>query len=291
MGVLCEEDEHPKKLWLPRSEKQLHMSTQEIQVDNFCRRLVDVLNKVTPQNMDTLLDKISELNFQTEFSINKLSQHIVEKAESEPLYNEIYAEMCCTLNQVVDRSISSADSIDHSIPLGLFKSLVIKETHLTFDEIFRVESYGGCENTMNDSQLRTHRRKLFSVVEFLGQLYNVEFLEYNSLVRIINRLLSEQTKNSLEFQMECLCKLLRVVGSTMESITRRDIMDHCFEQMQRMQAENEFCARVRFCMEELFELRENNWVGRKLLDVPVRVDEIRNSFVEQTPRRRRTQKN
>ena len=59
MGIIChEENASSSRPWVPRSQKQMGMSAQEIQIDNFCREVMVILNKVTPQNMDILLDKM-----------------------------------------------------------------------------------------------------------------------------------------------------------------------------------------------------------------------------------------
>ena len=157
MGILSPEDDAFARPWVPRSQKQMGMSAQEIEIDNYCRELMNMLNKATPQNIDILLDKMANFELNSEFYIEKLVQYIFYKAVAEPLYSEVYAEMCCTLNQVVDRCISSTSSTANDlavISLGIFKMLIIKECHLAFDEVFKKNN----QEYINDKLIMTKQK-------------------------------------------------------------------------------------------------------------------------------------
>jgi len=281
MGILCPaEDAGP---WVPRSQKQMSMTAKEIEVDNYCREVLNNLNKATPQNVDSLLDKMANLKLDNEFSIIKLVMYIVCKAEAEPLYGEVYAEMCATLNQVVDRSISSAsdESADTGdISFGIFRMLIIKECLIAFDEVF---NYDRLIKNNDTSDLHIHRQKMFGIMHFIGQLYNVEFFHDETLMKIINKLLEKTDTFLLEFQVECLCKLIRVIGATIECERRKDTLNQCFKTLETLCSENDFCSRVRFGIMDLIELRHNNWVARRAAESPMTIDELRSTFVNPNP--------
>jgi len=304
MGILCTDDEISPRPWVPRSQKQMGMSAQEIEVDNFCREVMNTLNKVTPQNFDTLLDKMANLKLSSEFYIEKLVKYIVNKALGEPLYGELYAEMCCTLNQVVDRCLSSCEepttefgttSDVHDISLGVFKRLMVKECHLAFDEVFRTDYPETTTDIFEQYLLREHRQKMFGAMQFIGHLLNVEFIQEDMLLQMFSRLLNDVNRSTLEFQIECLCKLLRTVGGTIEYQRKKEPIEQCFQELELVKLENVFCSRVKFAVLDIVELRANNWVSRQLHETPMTIDDLRNTCascnVVKQRRKRKKQKN
>ena len=275
MGVLCQEDVESARPWVPRSQKQMGMSITEIEVDNYCREVVAILNKVTPNNLEILLDKMTSLNLNSASNVGKLVHHIVCKAEGETLYGEVYAEMCCTLNQVVDRCISSTPQ-STDIPLGIFKSLVTKECLLAFDEVFSCEYL----SSGNHRLLHEHRQRMFGALQFLGYLYNADFFKDDMLFGLMDRLTNPPENNEIlyEFQIECLCKLLMVVGATVEKQTKKDAIENCFSMLERVRESCEFCSRVRFGILDVQEVRANGWARRRLQESPMTIDEIRRTY-------------
>ena len=269
--------------WLPRSEIQMGMTVEQIRVDNYCREILQILNKVTPQNIDILLDKMVTLNMSNEFNINKLVYYIVRKAENEPLYSEVYAELCCSLNQSIDRETSVVMMATTNQLCGLFKALILKECQLQFDKIFdeeELESQPDIASRLEKAKLHAYRQKMFGIIIFIGQLFKVEFLHEDILMDYISRLSEEEKKISFEFQVECLCKLLWIVGLRIEcQQQKKSVMDNIFLKINKIYLENEFCTRVKFALLDLLDLRQNNWIGRELTATPTTIDQIRHSYV------------
>jgi len=292
MGILCSDDEISPRPWVPRSLKQMGMSAEEVEVDNFCREVVNTLNKVTPQNYDILLDKMANLKLHSEFYIEKLVKYIINKALGEPLYSELYADMCCTLNQVVDRCISSYDEPNtdsmttevHDISLGVFKRLMVKECHLAFDEVFKSDYHKLSEQYL----LHRHRQKMFGAMQFIGQLFNVDFIQDAMLLQMFTRLLNDN--DTLEFQIECLCILLQTVGAIIESQRKKNAVEQCFRELGMKMSQNLFCSRVKFAVMDVVELRANGWVSRRLIETPMTIDELRDTYVSNVIKRRRKKK-
>merc|ERR1711879_165512 len=132
---------------------------------------------------------MATLKLDSEFFIAKLVKFIVSKAQTEPLYSGIYADMCCTLTQVVDRCVSKLQTIEtdesvSNIEIGIFKILVTKECHLAFDEIFH---HAGKRD--DNFVLHQYRQKMFGAVQFISQLYNAEFFHNDLFLPLLYRLL------------------------------------------------------------------------------------------------------
>lgn len=265
-------------IWLPKSQKQLQMTAEEIQVDNYCRDVLQIFNKATPQNIDSLLEKMTTIRVNSELNITKLARIVVHKAVDEPLYGEVYSEMCFSLNQFIDRITSGTEATKDLC--GLFKALILTQCEARFNHIFDVERCdedivkGGNEYIKDYDYVR--RQKIFGIVFFIAQLYKKELFSYNDFKSSVDRLLEKRNEVTLEFQIECFCKLMRMIGETLECLQdKKELLDEWFSKLNMVCLENVFCSRVRFAVLDLVEIRSNNWVGRPLLQLPKTIDEIR----------------
>lgn len=59
-----------------------------------------ILNKLTPEKFETLMNQVDELNINDEETLNAIVELIVEKALSEQSYSTTYAQMCYHLKEV-----------------------------------------------------------------------------------------------------------------------------------------------------------------------------------------------
>jgi len=278
-------------IWLPKSQKQLQMTAEEIRVDNYCRDILQILNKATPQNVDTLLEKMSTININNEFNINKLAHFMVQKAVDEPIYSEVYSEMCCSLNQFIGRMTSGQQNTETLC--GLFKKLVTNQCEIQFNLIFneRVDPDILMERN-DDFSVKNynyfHRQKMFGNIVFIGELFKTEFVSLEKLTCLINKLLEKTNDRRIEFQVECFCKLMRIVGETLECLQKRtELLDEYFSKLNFICQEIELCSRVKFAVMDLNEIRGNNWVGRPIIQKPITIDEIRNSNTAVVKRRKK----
>lgn len=59
-----------------------------------------ILNKLTPQKFETLLDKVKNLEINTQKRLEGVIDLIFEKAIDEPNFSEAYAAMCNKLSML-----------------------------------------------------------------------------------------------------------------------------------------------------------------------------------------------
>lgn len=123
------------------------------------------------------------------------------------------------------------------------------------------------------------------------------------MLRCITKLLSSTDEESLE----CLCKLLTTIGKDLEAksvsegskwtISRVTIyamifmvvfllfsqnntskkeLDQYFEKMQDLSENRKYkvSSRIRFMLQDVIDLRKNNWVPRREADNPKKIDQI-----------------
>jgi len=77
----------------------------------------------------------------------------------------------------------------------------------------------------------------------------------------IRRLLGD-LKNPSEIDMEALCRLMTSIGYDIDHAKAKAYMDQYFARMKELSKNNALSSRIRFMLQEVLILRENNWIAR-----------------------------
>lgn len=120
-------------------------------------------------------------------------------------------------------------------------------------------------------------------VKFIGELKKLDMLSEKVLHDCISELLAKKkkrttTKEELCEDMECLAQLLKTCGKNLDSEQGKDLMNQYFERLERRLKYADYPPRIRFLLKDVIDLRENNWVPRRLMAVtqgPVPIKQIR----------------
>lgn len=67
--------------------------------EKLSREVQDILNKITPQTFEKLSAKLCELTIDTNELLDLMIHKVFEKAVQEPSFANLYAGMCCTLEE------------------------------------------------------------------------------------------------------------------------------------------------------------------------------------------------
>lgn len=220
--------------------------------ESLYKRVRGVLNKLTPEKFDTLLEQMTKFDID---SVEKLEGVIVlvfEKAIDEPNFSVAYAQLCQKLSQkwleevktsgkATDKTKSEEqeqakiDAAEKSGQHAQFKKALITKCQEEFNN--HVENDVGIDQklkplrqnvedatdldqraeymTVLEEEERKLRRRSVGTVKFIGELYKIDMLTTKIMSWCVNTLLRQQTEDKLE----CLCKLLTTVGQKMEQKT------------------------------------------------------------------------
>uniref|UniRef100_A0A671LPK9 Eukaryotic translation initiation factor 4 gamma 1-like n=1 Tax=Sinocyclocheilus anshuiensis TaxID=1608454 RepID=A0A671LPK9_9TELE len=81
-------------------------------------------------------------------------------------------------------------------------------------------------------------------------------------------------KNHDEESLECLCRLLSTIGKDLDFEKAKPRMDQYFHQMEKIIKERKTSSRIRFMLQDVLDLRKNNWVPRRGDQGPKTIDQI-----------------
>uniref|UniRef100_A0A8C5H1U1 Eukaryotic translation initiation factor 4 gamma 1-like n=1 Tax=Gouania willdenowi TaxID=441366 RepID=A0A8C5H1U1_GOUWI len=224
------------------------------------KQVRSILNKLTPQKFQKLMKQVTELTIDTEERLKGVIDITFEKAISEPDFSVAYANMCRGLIglkvQTKDKPGSEAD----------FRKLLLNRCQKEFekdkddDEIFEkkqkeLDAASGEEEKqrlreeLEEAKDKARRRSLGNI-KFIGELFKLKML-----TEVIMH--------------DCIVKLL----STIVNFTSPR-MDQYFHQMGKIVKEKKTSSRIRFMLQDVLDLRGNNWVPRRGDQGPKTIDQI-----------------
>ncbi|KAG1932736.1 eukaryotic translation initiation factor 4 gamma 1 isoform X2 [Pimephales promelas] len=240
------------------------MNTQEL-----FKRVRSVLNKLTPQMFQPLMKQVTELTIDTEERLKGVIDLIFEKAISEPNFSVAYANMCrCLMGLKVPTTDKPGVSVN-------FRKLLLNRCQKEFekdkddDETFEkkqkeLDAATGDEvkqrlkEELEDAKDKARRRSLGNI-KFIGELFKLKMLTETIMHDCIVKLL----KNHDEESLECLCRLLSTIGKDLDFEKAKPRMDQYFHQMEKIIKERKTSSRIRFMLQDVIDLRRNNWVPRR----------------------------
>ncbi|XP_023190944.1 eukaryotic translation initiation factor 4 gamma 1-like isoform X3 [Xiphophorus maculatus] len=244
------------------------------------KRLRSILNKLTPQKFQELMKQVMELKIDTEERLKGTIDLIFEKAISEPNFSVAYANMCRCL---IGLKVPAPDKPGNFVN---FRKLLLNRCQKEFekdqddDEIFekKQKEMEASKNDEERERLRVEleesrdkaRRRSLGNIKFIGELFKLKMLTEAIMHDCVVKLL----KNHDEESLECLCRLLSTIGKDLDFEKAKPRMDQYFNQMDKIIKERKTSSRIRFMLQDVLDLRKNNWVPRRGDQGPKTIDQI-----------------
>ncbi|KAM3604685.1 uncharacterized protein V6R79_014834 [Siganus canaliculatus] len=276
-----------EKAWKPAAKSKTPRSREEVDEDDpenaktqdVFKRLRSILNKLTPQKFQELMKQVTELTIDTEERLKGAIDLIFEKAILEPNFSVAYANMCrCVMGLKVPASDKPGGFVN-------FRKLLLNRCQKEFekdqddDEIFETKQKE-LEAAKDDERERLRveleeardkaRRRSLGNIKFIGELFKLKMLTEAIMHDCVVKLL----KNHDEESLECLCRLLSTIGKDLDFEKAKPRMDQYFNQMDKIIKERKTSSRIRFMLQDVLDLRKNNWVPRRGDQGPKTIDQI-----------------
>ncbi|XP_011251008.1 eukaryotic translation initiation factor 4 gamma 3 isoform X6 [Camponotus floridanus] len=283
--------------WRPTRLNQTGTSEDDAKTEALYKKVRSVLNKLTPQKFNTLVEQVRSLEIDTPERLQGVINLVFEKAVDEPSFSVEYALMCKELGVM---EVAGANNQDSSIN---FKKLIITRCQKEFeknpiDDVERKRKLKEIDEVADpekkklmllefEEEERRIRVKSVGNIRFIGELYKQQILTGKIMHRCIRHLLDQNDEDNLE----CLCKLLTTIGKDLESKTaptssssNNDDMQEYFNRMQEIVSRNaqnkegpgyvKINSRIRFMLQDVIDLRANKWIPRRNENNPKTIDEI-----------------
>ncbi|GBM60301.1 Eukaryotic translation initiation factor 4 gamma 3 [Araneus ventricosus] len=279
------EDQNIKLHESPNPWRPLHKCETPLdEKDKLKRGVQGVLNKLTPQKFETLLSQLKGLIIDTEEKLALVIDLIFEKAVNEPKFSVPYANLCKHLALIkVPVSGTSGTQVN-------FRKLLLTKCQKEFeqdrsDELKNEEKMKILEAADPDKRKdlqfeyeeeeKKFRCRQLGNIRFVGELFKLGMIIEPIMHECIKKLLSQGDEESLE----CLSVLLKTIGKELDyakatKYSRGNQMDMHFGQIKLIVDKRLTNSRVRFMLQDVIDLKKNNWVPRRGENNPKTIDQI-----------------
>ncbi|VDH90680.1 translation initiation factor 4G [Mytilus galloprovincialis] len=242
------------------------MDEDKTKTEELYKKARDILNKLTPQNFQTLVKQMSKLEITSEDHLQGVANLVFEKAIAEP--GSSVARMCRYLSQIKVPSTKKSGEFVHFRAILLTKSQKEFENDKSAEddiEELRLKLKDAEESKKAEIEAEivvtktNARRRSLGNIRFIGELFKLKMLTETIMHECVFKLLNSKDEESLE----CLCELLRTIGKKIDSEKAKPRVDQYFQRMHKVVAEKKTSSRVKFILQDVIELRMNNWVPRR----------------------------
>ncbi|XP_061654535.1 eukaryotic translation initiation factor 4 gamma 1a isoform X11 [Phyllopteryx taeniolatus] len=283
-----------EKAWKPTSKKPSRgrsdedvpaatdeeLTPEQSQTKEILKRLRSILNKLTPQKFQELMNQVKELTIDTEERLKGAIDLIFEKAILEPSFSVAYANMCRCLSAL------KVPTTDKPGLIVTFRKLLLNRCQKEFekdqdDDEFLEKKQKEMEAAKDEEERERMRleleeardkarRRSMGNIKFIGELFKLKMLTEAIMHDCVMKLL----KNHDEESLECLCRLLSTIGKDLDFEKAKPRMDQYFNQMEKIIKEKKTSSRIRFMLQDVLDLRKCNWVPRRGDQGPKTIDQI-----------------
>lgn len=232
------------------------------------RMLNSILNKLTPEKFETLLEQALQLEIDTKEMLQEVAICVFEKALVEPNFCPTFAKFSVHLSEALpkfdhDKAISGEENLQIN-----FKSLLLgycrQEFEKKSDDLPEEQRVGMTPEDLEDARVKLKLRRL-SMIRFIGELYVLNLLQGKMIKECVEQLGVARDPPD-ERSLESLCKLWEAVGKYIDRLPSdedRNWATAQFKHLEEIGADQHISSRIRFMIRDLMDLRARAWIPRQ----------------------------
>eukprot|EP00656_Telonema_subtile_P019169 TRINITY_DN2043_c0_g1_i7.p1 TRINITY_DN2043_c0_g1~~TRINITY_DN2043_c0_g1_i7.p1 ORF type:complete len:669 (-),score=129.73 TRINITY_DN2043_c0_g1_i7:286-2292(-) len=232
-----------------------------------------ILNKITPEKFTVLFAQLLDLDLSTPDRLVTVIDCIFDKALGEPAFCPLYSTLCARLS----KDLPEMPLEEGGQPLS-FRRLLLNKCQKEFEkeqELAHVES---------EDERGKMKRRMLGNIKFIGELYLKKMLMDKIMFVCMHNLAMAADPD--EEDIEALCNLLTTIGYILEtqSPKAKQPLDTTFARLKALKEAKPpvVQSRIRFMLQDLFDLRACLWRARNVTDGPTTLAEMR-SIKQENP--------
>jgi len=247
------------------SPHDMNTETDSPDKETFTKKFKCILNKVTPENMQVLIEEVRGLGTKWSFevleaAVSLIHANVIRNAAFAPVYSE-FSGLISDLFPSVE----------------LFTELMLELIKKTLN----VEGDPALEP--KDSIFLSGRMKKVNIVNLMGELFLTDLMEIGEVFEVCRAFAeacSEDIPGFKELSFECLVVLVKICGGKLQEEDEETLGD-MMAMLTSMSDDENISKRIRFLLQDVVELNNNEWVSsRSKKEIrPQKIDEIRAEFI------------
>ncbi|CAG2109861.1 unnamed protein product, partial [Medioppia subpectinata] len=231
-----------------------------------------ILNKITPEKFKKLSKELLAVGLDSPAILKGLILLIFDKALEEPKYSCMYAQLCRIISEEAPNFESNRDHTNVGPLNKTFCRLLLAKCQDEFENRRRAseafDNRDGPLTAVEEEQRSVAKHKMLGNIKFICELGKQNLLQESILHLCIRQLLSKQTRDqSIQEKaqdLECLTQIMKTVGRLLDNERAKSLMNQYIERIEYYSTHNELSSRIRFMLQDVLELRRNNWAPRRV---------------------------
>eukprot|EP00033_Pygsuia_biforma_P001105 GCRY01001257.1.p1 GENE.GCRY01001257.1~~GCRY01001257.1.p1 ORF type:complete len:1264 (+),score=428.22 GCRY01001257.1:287-4078(+) len=262
-----------------------NLNEEERVVQDLIRDMKGILNKITPESFNKLSKSILDSGIFSDEVLRNVIFLVFDKAISEPNFSSMYAKLCLNIST---QARSAAKDHQGNTVLGAgkkFKRYLLNKCQEEFENQPPPK-----DDEQFEANMKVYKRRMLGNIKFIGELFKNGMLTTSIMFECTTRLLGDDFLTSIDEDFtEGLCKLLTTIGEKLEkecsAAKRKSDLDHVFNQLtQAKDLKDQLSSRLRFMIEDLLQLRQDQWVSRRIMgqdNAPKTLKQIHQEIIQE----------
>jgi len=241
------------------------ITTPKSREEKLEREVRSLLNKIAPENLDTIAWKMSEIELESACEMTLVIKIILGKAVDEPHYSATYGDMVAVLAD----KYPDFPGADETEKRQTMTRILLNTTQEEYEALPRtvVPSEEQLERFTDDPaglevEIQSQRKRLRAIMHFVGNMYIRRLLATKVVIQILQDLVMPPTGNPPEeLELDCACDLLTSSGATLDADAKGNTcITMVIKRLQELQKEGSYSSRSGCMILDVVELRQNRWV-------------------------------
>ena len=235
---------------------------------SFEKQVKVILNRLTPENFNCCVKEIRSLKITNEQDLKCLAEQIFYKAIQEESYCTIYSKLSSIIKDL------SIGSVTYKILLlAKCKTMFDKDIKTVIEEVKKTWSDKIEQQTTEwmksfyeseiEEQVLKAKDKYFGNIKFISELYLQNVISSRIILYCIKTLL---TNDINENSMEAVCKMLQIVGKSIESVYPKYI-GNIIAQLTCFSSSKHLDTRTKFRLKDIIDMKKRKWELREIQKV------------------------
>jgi len=258
-------------------------------LDELRRCVQSLLNKVCPENVSTIAEKIAMINVRDADELEVIIELMFRKALAEPHYCETYADLIFGLQSAFPEFPSEDGGRNIT-----FKSSIVNVCQNEFEALPRL-----FENTEEDREkaasvgtgvgefaCKKRKDRMLANMKLIGHIFLRQLLPAKVISSVIQELVlgssDEENHTPEEHSIECVCELLMSTGHTLESVAsgRLSVQLVCgllteLRGKKTSEGKGVYSKRIQFLVQDMLDARLAGWTRKSFKSSAKTKEEVR----------------
>jgi len=259
---------HSEDAWAAQQKEHRRRLNAEGKSDaEIVRLMKSILNKLTIEKYDKLYQQLLICGMSEVSHVKVLIQEIMEKAQTQHNFIQMYAKLCADLaDWFVENEIS--DAPEHG-----FKKILLGECQDMFERnLAPMDERSIKAEDLAEAQDK-HKLSMLGNLKFIGALLERSMIKSSVVIGIAEDLLDEFSAPHL---LESLACFLTSVGAKFDrpKWPHHERLKAIFIRVEEKRKDKVVPARIRFLLQDLLDLRASGWAEAGKVDGPMKIGDV-----------------